>query len=1257
MRAGVSAPSKAQALAGELVPAFGTQWAVKVLPGPQEAPEYFTAADVSQFYEHDWEVSHNASRLGVRLVGPKPTWARADGGGGGSHPSNLHDNAYAIGSINFTGDHPVVLMVDGPSLGGFVCAATIPLHERWKMGQVKPGDTIRFHRIGLEQAMREMHEQDHVLAHLKPAPPAAAKNQPGGAVGAPEIWKKAAQQYQGFGQRALVHERAASGTAPRVQYRMAGERYLLVEYGPLELDLNLRFHVHSLEQWLLKHKQSGQLKGLTDTIPGVRTLLIQYEPRTLPLPELMRVLDAAEHERAPIDDMTLRSRVFRLPMAFRDQWNRAAIERYRATVRATAPYLPDNVDFMARNNGLAGAADVERIVFDASYMVLGLGDVYLGAPCAVPVDPRHRLVVPKYNPARTFTPEGAVGIGGTYMCIYPMESPGGYQLIGRTLPIWNTRGNLGAFSPAKPWLLDMFDQVRFQKVSDQELEAQRAAFSRGELKLAVEDTQFSVKDYNRFLAGLGPEVAALQARQKQAAAIELRADADMQAKSRQEDDALLKVLRYLAAQAVNGPDHAGAIGSPPSTSLPIVPPPHAAAAPGTAHSAAEPPRGLKQLFDEQGAKAFARAVRQHRRSKGLLLTDTTWRDAHQSLLATRVRTTDLEKIAKATAHVLANAYSIECWGGATFDVALRFLHECPFDRLQRLRELVPNVPFQMLLRGANAVGYTSYPDNVVYEFCKASKRAGMDVFRVFDSVNYIENMKLGIDAVGAAGGIVEAAICYSGDVANPNKKKYTLDYYLDFARQLVARGVHVLCVKDMAGLLKPRAATMLIGALRHEFPDMPIHVHCHDTAGTGVASMLACAEAGADAVDVANDAMSGLTSQPNMGALVYNLQGTELDTGVDIDQMQHLTTYWEGARRLYNPFESGQKSAGADVYTNEIPGGQYTNLQFQALSLGLAGEWDAIKRAYAEANQLLGDIIKVTPSSKVVGDLAQFMVTNKLDLAAVQAQAERLNFPSSVVEFLQGYLGIPYGGFPEPFRSKVLKNLPRVEGRPGASMKQFDFAKLRADLENKYGAAHISDYDLLSAAQYPKVFQEYKQHHVTYGDVTYLPTRQFLQPMEIGEEFTYSDAAAGRANAKQYRVKLLQIKPLDAQGHYPVVFEVNGQARHVTIKPSKPGDVPHIVKGAQTAGGAGAAKAVARDKADKAQAGQVGAPMPGKVVDVKVSEGKLVEKGDPIAVLSAMKMETVVSAPCSGRVSRVLVRTDDMVAAGDLLLEIIKPTK
>ncbi|CAK4806682.1 unnamed protein product [Aphanomyces euteiches] len=688
-----------------------------------------------------------------------------------------------------------------------------------------------------------------------------------------------------------------------------------------------------------------------------------------------------------------------------------------------------------------------------------------------------------------------------------------------------------------------------------------------------------------------------------------------------------KMLRYIGNTIVNGPEKAlGATGPPPSPMDPIIPvlptPP------------ARQGKSLRQIYTSEGPAAFAKAVREN---KGLLLTDTTWRDAHQSLLATRVRTRDLEAIAPATAIALRNAYSIEMWGGATFDVAMRFLREDPWERLANLRELVPDVPFQMLLRGANAVGYTSYPDNVVYKFCEKAQQTGMDVFRVFDSLNYIENMRLGIDAVGASGGIIEAVVCYTGDVSDPARGPYNLEYYLNYTRQLVKLGIHVLCIKDMAGLLKPQAAKILVGAIRNEFPDLPIHVHTHDTAGTGVSSMLECAYAGADAVDCATDAMSGTTSQPSMGAIVAALQNTELDTGIKSEQINEINDYWETMRGVYAPFESGQKSGSADVYHHEMPGGQYTNLLFQSNQLGLSGQWPAIKKAYATANKLLGDIIKVTPSSKVVGDFAQFLVQNKLTEEEVLAQAETLSFPKSVVEYFQGYLGIPHHGFPEALRSKVLKGrrLPNgksmFEGRPGAEMEPYDFQEAHRQLCEAYGTDNISELDVLSHAMYPDVFKNFMEFKDKYGSLHFLDTRTFLTGLAVDKEIELEIE-----HGKTVFIRLIAIGGVSKKdGTRDVIFELNGRQRVIKISD----DQASVGK-------------VEKLKASPNVPGSVGAPMPGVIVEVKVQKGQQVKAGEPLCVLSAMKMETAVSAPVSGKVKEIHVLVGESMKAGELLIEI-----
>uniref|UniRef100_A0AAQ4S2Z2 pyruvate carboxylase n=1 Tax=Gasterosteus aculeatus aculeatus TaxID=481459 RepID=A0AAQ4S2Z2_GASAC len=679
-----------------------------------------------------------------------------------------------------------------------------------------------------------------------------------------------------------------------------------------------------------------------------------------------------------------------------------------------------------------------------------------------------------------------------------------------------------------------------------------------------------------------------------------------------------KLLHYLGHVMVNGPTTPIPVKAKPSSIDPVIPP-------GTM---GDPPVGFRDVLLRDGPEGFAKAVRAHR---GLLLMDTTFRDAHQSLLATRVRTHDLKKISPFVSHNFNNLYSLENWGGATFDVAMRFLSECPWKRLQELRALVPNVPFQMLLRGANAVGYTNYPDNAVFKFCEVAKENGMDIFRVFDSLNYLPNMLLGMEAAGAAGGVVEAAISYTGDVSDPMRQKYSLDYYMNLADQLVKAGTHILCIKDMAGLLKPQASKLLIGSLRDRFPDVPIHVHTHDTAGAGVAAMLACAEAGADVVDVAVDSMAGMTSQPSMGAMVACTKGTELDTGIVLEKVFDYSEYWEVARGLYAPFDctATMKSGNADVYENEIPGGQYTNLHFQAHSMGLGNKFKEVKKAYVEANKLLGDLIKVTPSSKIVGDLAQFMVQNNLTRAEVEERADELSFPLSVVEFLQGYIGIPHGGFPEPFRSKVLKSLTRIEGRPGASLPPMDFKALEEGLRSAHGD-EITPEDVMSAAMYPKVFQEFREFTANFGPVDCLSTRLFLDGPKIAEEFEVE-----LERGKTLHIKALALGDLNKAGQREVFFELNGQLRSVLVKDTV------------------AMKEMKfHPKAQKSIKGQVGAPMPGKVLEVKVEVGAKVEKGQPLCVLSAMKMEMVVNSPVAGTVKAVHVTADSSLEGDDLILEI-----
>ncbi|MCJ1477961.1 pyruvate carboxylase [Lambiella insularis] len=687
-----------------------------------------------------------------------------------------------------------------------------------------------------------------------------------------------------------------------------------------------------------------------------------------------------------------------------------------------------------------------------------------------------------------------------------------------------------------------------------------------------------------------------------------------------------KLLAYLGDVAVNGSSIKGQIGEPKFRGDIIMP--TMVDDEGKDIDTFKPCRkGWKHIIDDQGPEAFAKAVREY---KGCLVMDTTWRDAHQSLLATRVRTVDLLNIAKETTYAYSNAYSLECWGGATFDVAMRFLYEDPWDRLRKMRRAVPNIPFQMLLRGANGVAYSSLPDNAIYHFCQQAKKYGVDIFRIFDALNDINQLEVGMQAVHKAGGVVEATVCYSGDMLNP-KKKYNLEYYMDMVDKIVKIGTHVLGIKDMAGVLKPKAATLLVGSIRKKYPDLPIHVHCHDSAGTGVATYIACAQAGADAVDTASDSMSGMTSQPSIGALLASLEGSDHDPGLNGHNVRALDTYWAQLRLLYSPFEAGLTGPDPEVYEHEIPGGQLTNLIFQASQLGLGTQWAQTKKAYEQANDLLGDIVKVTPTSKVVGDLAQFMVSNKLTYDDVLAKAEQLDFPGSVLEFFEGLMGQPYGGFPEPLRTQALRGRRKLDKRPGLFLEPLDLEKIKEDINEKYGSA--SECDVASYAMYPKVFEDYRKFIEKYGDLSVLPTKYFLAKPEIGEEF-HVELEKG----KVLILKLLAIGPLsDTTGQREVFYEMNGEVRQVTIDDNK-----------------AAVENTSRPKADGGDSSQVGAPMSGVVVEVRVHEGSEVKKGDPVVVLSAMKMEMVISAPHSGKIGSLQVKEGDSVDSQDLVCKIVK---
>lgn len=688
-----------------------------------------------------------------------------------------------------------------------------------------------------------------------------------------------------------------------------------------------------------------------------------------------------------------------------------------------------------------------------------------------------------------------------------------------------------------------------------------------------------------------------------------------------------KLLAFLAELTVNGSQVAGQIGIPKLLADPTVPAIYdsESGAPIDVDNTL-PPSGWRDVLLAKGPEGFAKAIREF---NGTLIMDTTWRDAHQSLLATRVRTYDLLKIAPTTSHALAGAFALECWGGATFDVAMRFLHEDPWARLRKMRAIVPNIPFQMLLRGANGVAYSSLPDNAIDQFVFEAKKNGVDIFRVFDALNDLDQLKVGVDAVKKAGGVVEATVCYSGDMLNP-KKKYNLEYYLTVVDKIVAMGTHILGIKDMAGTLKPAAASKLVGSIRAKYPDLPIHVHTHDSAGTGVASMTAAALAGADAVDAASNSMSGMTSQPSISALLASLEG-RVETNLDANKVKDIDGYWAQIRLTYSCFEADLKGPDPEVYEHEIPGGQLTNLIFQAQQVGLGEQWKETKKAYAEANRLLGDIVKVTPTSKVVGDFAQFMVSNKLSYDDVIAKASTLDVPASVLDFFEGLMGQPYGGFPEPLRTEILRGQrPKLTERPGKTLAPLNLAGIKADLEKRFGGS-INGTDVASYTMYPKVYEEFRKYTEKYGDLSVVPTQFFLAPPEIGKEF-----AVDIEKGKTLVLKLLAVGELSPQtGTREVYFELNGEMRKVTVDDKF-----------------AAVETIMRPKADAHNPNEVGAPMAGVVVEVRVKEGAEVKKGDPLVVLSAMKMEMVVSANSSGKITDVLVKDGDSVDGSDLLVKI-----
>ncbi len=637
-----------------------------------------------------------------------------------------------------------------------------------------------------------------------------------------------------------------------------------------------------------------------------------------------------------------------------------------------------------------------------------------------------------------------------------------------------------------------------------------------------------------------------------------------------------------------------------------------------------PADGVRQILDRDGPEAVAAHIKN---SKVPLITDTTFRDAHQSLMATRMRSIDMLRIAPHYAELLPQLFSVESWGGATFDVAMRFLNEDPWQRLADLSAAMPNLMQQMLLRASNGVGYTNYPDNVVRFFVQQSAEAGVDVFRIFDCLNWVENMRVAIDAVADTGKLAEAAICYTGDILDPMRSKYDLSYYIDLAKELEAAGAHILGIKDMAGLLKPAAARLLIRELKQEV-GLPIHFHTHDTSGAAAATVLAAVEEGVDVFDAAMDSMSGLTSQPCLGSLVAALQNTGRDPAIDLSSLRLVSDYWEQVREQYAAFEPDIRSGASEVYLHEMPGGQFTNLKEQASSLGLAGRWPEVARAYADVNMAFGDIVKVTPSSKVVGDMALMMVTSDTSIEDVLDPDTDIAFPESVVSLFAGELGQPPGGFPEALQKKVLRAREPIRVRPGSLLDPVDLDSEREKLDN--GNEHpVTSFDLASYLMYPKVFTEFRRHREEYGDVGVLPTHVYFYGMQPEEELVTT-----MDDGRKVVIRHLTTGETDDRGYRRVFFEVNGQPSSVLVQDRSSESAHHE-----------------NEQADSTNPKHVGAPMPGVISTISVDVGQQVQRGDTLLTMEAMKMETSITAERDATIKRVLARIGEQFDAKDLLVE------
>ncbi|MGR3465505.1 pyruvate carboxylase [Limimaricola sp.] len=682
-------------------------------------------------------------------------------------------------------------------------------------------------------------------------------------------------------------------------------------------------------------------------------------------------------------------------------------------------------------------------------------------------------------------------------------------------------------------------------------------------------------------------------------------------------DRATRLLSYVADITVNGHPETEGRARPGAE----------ARAPRAPAARVEPPlAGTRQILDEQGPKAVADWMKAQER---LLITDTTMRDGHQSLLATRMRSIDMVRVAPSYAANLPGLFSVECWGGATFDVAYRFLQECPWQRLRDIRANMPNIMTQMLLRASNGVGYTNYPDNVVQGFVKQAAASGVDLFRVFDSLNWTENMRVAMDAVIDANKLCEGTICYTGNLLDPARDKYDLKYYVAMAKDLEKAGAHVLGLKDMAGLLKAPAATRLFTTLKEEV-GLPIHFHTHDTSGAAISTVMAAAAAGVDAIDAAMDSFSGNTSQPTLGSIVEALSGTERDTGLDIEAIREISNYFETVRAHYAAFESGLQAPASEVYLHEMPGGQFTNLKAQARSLGLEERWHEVAKTYAEVNMMFGDIVKVTPSSKVVGDMALMMVSQGLTRQQVEDPNYDVSFPDSVIDMMKGNLGQPPGGWPSALQKKVLKGEKPLKDRPGKHLKPVDFEAARAEAAQACGGMEIDDEDLQGYLMYPKVFTDYAKRHAQYGPVRTLPTRNFFYGMEPGEE-----VSAEIDPGKTLEIRLQAVGETGDDGEVRVFFELNGQPRTVRVPNRKV-----------------AAKAQKRPKAEIGNPAHVGAPMPGVVSTVIAQPGRKVTQGDLLLTIEAMKMETGLHAERDGTIKAVHVTPGAQIDAKDLLVEL-----